>query len=125
MECIVISCSIIYQLVIVVLFYRWIFQVGEHVEKTGKFKFGGKFEYNGFHYVPVRSFNQEEKDMSLKDISAYLRGVQGTLAGTVAYVYDKFYAASGNSKADIFYCVETEKLYIPCSNSLQEYQKKA
>ena len=72
--------------------------------------------------MPVRSFNQEEKDMSLKDISAYLRDSQGTRVTTVIYDYHEFYAASGNSKADAFLCVETGKHYIPYENSLQEYQ---
>lgn len=96
--------------------------VSEYIEKMEKFQLEGVFEYNSFHYVPVQSFNQEEKDMSLKDISAYLHDTQGTRAGTVAYNRHEFYVASGNSKSDIFLCAETGRKYIPCENSLQEYQ---
>lgn len=98
--------------------------VSEYAEKMEKFQSGGVFEYNGFHYVPIRSFNKEEKEMSLKGMSAYLRDAKGTRAGTVAYDYHEFYAASGNSKADIFLCVETSKHCIPCENSLQEYRRE-
>lgn len=97
--------------------------ISEYVEKMEKFQLEGVFEYNGFHYVPVRSFNQEERDMSLRDIPAYLRDAQGTRAEIVAYNRHEFYVASGNSKSDIFLCVETGRKYIPCENSLQEYQK--
>lgn len=40
----------------------------------------------------------------------------------VAYDYHEFYAASSNSKEDVFLCVEMGKYCIPCENSLQEYQ---
>jgi hypothetical protein len=59
----------------------------------------------------VRSFNQEEKDMLLKEIPAYLRDAQGTGVGAVTYDYHEFYAASRNRKADVFLCVETGKFY--------------
>lgn len=62
--------------------------------------------------------------MSLKEISKYLRDTKGTMLGLVAYDRTKFYAASGDSKADVFLCVETGKQYIPCENSLQEYQRE-
>lgn len=97
--------------------------IAQYAEKMEKFKAEGTFEYHGFHYVPVRKFNQEEKDMSLKDISVYLRDTQGTRAGTVAYDCHESYAVSGNSEADIFLCVETGKEYILCEKGLQEYTK--
>lgn len=46
------------------------------------------------------------------------------MIGSVVCDRTNFYAASGNSKADVFLCVETGKLYIPCKNSLQEYQRE-
>ncbi len=98
--------------------------VSEYAVKMEKFQSEGIFEYNGFHYVPLRSFNQKEIDMSLKEISKYLRDTKGTMLGLVAYDRTKFYAASGDSKADVFLCVETGKQYIPCENSLQEYQRE-
>lgn len=98
--------------------------VSEYSAKMEKFQSEGIFEYNGFHFVPLRSFNQKEIDMSLKEISKYLRDTKGTMLGSVAYDRTKFYAASGDSKADVFLCVETGKQYIPCENSLQEYQRE-
>lgn len=95
--------------------------VNEYAKKMEKSRLKGIFEYIGFHYVPVRSFNQEEKEMSLKEISAYLKNTQGTKVGAMAYNHRMFYEASGDSIADIFYCVETGREYIPCENSLQEY----
>lgn len=73
--------------------------------------------------MPIRSFNQGENDMSLKDISAYLYNAQGTRAVIMAYDRHGLYAVSGNSKVDMFLCVETGKLCIPCENSLQKYQR--
>lgn len=67
--------------------------LSEYAEKMEKFQSEGIFEYNGFHYVPVRSFNQEEKDMSLKEISKYLRDARKAMLGSEAYDYTKFYAA--------------------------------
>lgn len=37
---------------------------------------------------------------------------------------DNTYVTSGDSKADLFLCIETGKQYIPCENSLQEYQRE-
>lgn len=97
--------------------------VSEYAERMERFQLEKIFEYNGFHYVPVRSFNQEEKDMSLKGIFAYLRDAHGTRVGTIAYNRHEFYVASGSSRADRFLCMETGKHYILCENSLQEYQR--
>lgn len=58
--------------------------VSEYVEKMAQFKSEEIFEYDGFRYVPVRSFNQEEIDMTLKEISKYLRDTTESMFGTVA-----------------------------------------
>ena len=60
--------------------------------------------------------------MSLREISKYLRDTRGIRLGTVAYDHIRFYEASGDSKADVFLCIETGKQYIPCESRLQEYQ---
>lgn len=65
----------------------------------------------------VRSFNQEEKD-----ISAYLCDTQKTGVGMVAYDYHEFYIASSNNMEDVFLCVEMGKYCIQCENNLQEFQ---
>lgn len=99
-------------------------KISEYAEKIKQFQSKEVFEYNGFHYMPVRSFNQKEEDMSLLEISMYLRDSRGTEIGEVGYNHKEFYVASGNSSADIFLCVENGKQYIPCENSLQEYQSE-
>ncbi|GHU35770.1 hypothetical protein FACS1894105_05020 [Clostridia bacterium] len=43
--------------------------------------------------------------------------------GKTEYSHEKFYAASGDSQADIFKCVENGKLYIPCENELFRYNE--
>lgn len=98
--------------------------IEQFVEKINKLKKEEAFEYHGLHYMPVRKFNQEEQNMSLPEISVYLRDARGTRVGMEPYDYKDFYEASGNSNADIFLCVETGKQYIPCENELQEYTKE-
>ena len=56
------------------------------MEKIKSSKAQEIFQYNGFHYVAVRTFNQEEKDMSLIEISKYLWDIKGTdIQGTYSY----------------------------------------
>lgn len=101
---------------------------GEHMkleqfqEKMKRFRMNEIFEYQGFHYVPLRRFDPEEEQMSLREMSKFLVSPGETSAGTMAYRYDEFYKASGDSEADIFLCAENGKQYIPCENELQEYR---
>lgn len=60
----------------------------------------------------------------LKGFSEYLRDTRGKLLRLVVYDCTEFYVASGDSKADVFLCVETGKQYIQCENSLEEYQRE-
>ena len=104
------------------------FNARQFMEKMERFKTEGVFEYNGFHFIPVRKFDQKERDMSLKDISKYLRDAKGTAVGRMAYDYDKFYGGfrrkyGKDTPADIFLCLEDGKEYIPGENSLMEYTR--
>lgn len=47
--------------------------------------------------------------MLLKKISKCLRDIGETMLGLVAYDRTKFYAALGDTKEDVFLCVETRK----------------
>ena len=40
------------------------------------------------------------------------------------YSHKNFYEASGNSKCDVFKCLENRKLYLPAENELFEYTGK-
>lgn len=98
------------------------------MEKMDRYHAEGVFEYNGFHYLPVRSMNQEEKNMSLREISRYLSTPGDTALRNAPYSHERFYAGfrekyGKETPADIFLCLETEKECIPCSNSLMEYTK--
>lgn len=81
----------------------------------------GMFYYEGFHFVPTRTFTKKERDMSLVEISKFLAD---DLISDRPYTYQGFYDASGNSFADVFHCVETGKDYVPCNNRIFEYRHK-
>ena len=96
--------------------------VAGYREKMCEYQSLENFEYKGFHYVPLRKFDMEEKKMSLRDISKYLVSSKGSEVGNADYGFNDFYKASGDSIADIFLCVENGKQYIPCENELMEYR---
>ena len=84
-------------------------------------------KYNGYHFRPVRKFTQQEIDMTLQAISRYLesdldrRAVFSRYDGGT-YSHAAFYAAMDNDPADIFYCEETGKNYLPCGAELFIYK---
>lgn len=86
------------------------------------------YEYNTFHFRPVRKLNRSEQDMTLKQISKYLQSdVENrrflSLYNGGFYRYADFYEAMDNSEADIFYCEETGENYIPGNNELFIYNE--
>ena len=91
------------------------------------------FEYCGFHFVPIRKLDKSENS----DIRTLTRSIATDIAlgffrtndilgrrQKHPYSYEDFYKASGNSKCDIFKCIENSKLYIPGENELFLYVKK-
>ena len=84
-----------------------------------------KFEYGGYHFIPERKFTKQENNFDY--ISGHIQ--TDTMLGfckegyayesKYPYSHESFYKASGDSKCDIFRCVENNKLYIPCENDLQ------
>lgn len=86
------------------------------------------YEYNTFHFRPVRKWRQGELDMTLKQITKYLfSDVRNrkffTRNNGGFYRYADFYAAMGGHEADIFYCEETGKNYVPCNAELFIYKE--
>ena len=88
------------------------------------------FEYGGYHFVPVRKLDKNENS----DIRALTRSIAtdvnlgffrtDDILGRNQkhpYSYEEFYAASSDSDADIFKCIENDKLYIPGENELFLY----
>lgn len=87
----------------------------------------GYFLYQGCHFKPVRKFT--EKDGDFNKIVRRLKR-EDELGMTAAdyygkqkhpYSYEEFYAASTDKKADVFFCLETMKEYVPCTHEMQEY----
>lgn len=87
----------------------------------------GYFLYQGYHFMPVRQFTEKEgdffeitkrlkRDVELGMMDADYQGKQKH-----SYSYDEFYTVSTDKKADIFFCLETMKEYVPCTHELQEY----
>ncbi len=87
----------------------------------------GYFLYQGLHFKPLRQFEKNEGDFF--DITRRLKrddelgmmkedyyGIQKH-----PYSHQEFYAASTDKTADIFFCLETMKQYVPCENEMQEY----
>jgi hypothetical protein len=99
----------------------------------------GVFEYGGYHFKPLRKFRKGEIDKPLandsrpwkQDARYAMRNMQSDseLAlrndGTAKTVWshEAFYTASGNSKCDVFRCIENGKLYVPCENQLFRYDE--
>lgn len=87
------------------------------------------FIYGNKHFVPVRKFNKTDGDFC--KITRGLRrnnelGFQEyDYYGNqkFCYNYDDFYKASTKKDYDIFKCLETDKVYIPCKGELMSYNK--
>jgi hypothetical protein len=91
----------------------------------------GVFEFGGFLFKPERQFRKGEVDKHLggdsrpwkRDAQYAMRNMHSSGIGKENYSHAAFYAASGNSDADIFRCVETGKLFVPCASELCFYDE--
>ena len=86
----------------------------------------GVFEYGGYHFKPYRKFEKRDGDFNKRINSAssdHALGIATYEWGKTEYSHAAFYAASGESEADIFRCVENGKLYIPAENELFRYNE--
>jgi hypothetical protein len=84
------------------------------------------FEYGGYHWRPHRTFEKRDGDFNKQmDHASSDRslGIATYDWGKTEYSHASFYAASGESEADIFRCVENGRLYIPCENELFQYNE--
>lgn len=90
-------------------------------------KEAGSFVYLGFHFIPVRKFNQRDGGVGKVLDNCMSDGNLGMSVynwGKLPYSRDDFLAASGNPLCDIYRCVETGKEYIPAKNELFMYKRK-
>lgn len=88
------------------------------------------FRYGGYTFVPSGKF----KDYGFKDgasmveIVSCLKSInRGYVAdGHEKYDYKEFYKAAGKDcEADVFFCPQTQELYVPCGSYLAIFDKTA
>ena len=88
------------------------------------------FEYGGFNFIPERRFTAEENSFLAISRRQRLDKELGFCKPGYAYKskypysHESFYAASPDKECDLFRCVENGKLYLPCTNDLQEYMEQ-
>jgi hypothetical protein len=94
----------------------------------------GVFAFGDFHFKPYRNFNYGEVDKQLDndsrlwkiDASYQFRNMVSdpamqSLKGK--NLHSDFYDAAKENMADIYYCVENGKLYVPCNAELMRYNE--
>jgi hypothetical protein len=90
-----------------------------------------EFIYNGFTFIPHRKLNENEKGLDLSNTMKVLNMRRDNELGMwnyddrkVDYNYKEFYKIADSVEiADIFYCVEMKKYYIPCGNEMFQCNK--
>lgn len=85
------------------------------------------FEYNGYHFKPVRKLKESEMK-NIRIFSKHIRsdrelGMCNYDWKKCDYNWNSFYEASNNSQLDIFICEENGKLYVPCENELFQFEE--
>ena len=90
------------------------------------------FQYGEYHFLPVGNLPKNKpiyktsqychSDKNLKMWSKAYEGVHGK--ADMIYSHKDFYEASGNSKCDVFKCLENRNLYLPGENELFKYTGK-
>lgn len=87
---------------------------------------GETFEYLGYHFTGYRPLTPQENNfrkISQRLESDRILGMSQYKWGKNPYSWDEFYAATKDKTIDLFYCHETEKMYIPCPNELFIYRE--
>lgn len=87
------------------------------------------FTYGGYTFKPQGQFIDygiRAGKNELRDISRRLHYINaGYVAdGDVKFNYDEFYKAA-DSDADVFFCLETGELYVPCAATLCIFDRMA
>lgn len=88
------------------------------------------FEYNGYHFEPVRKLKESEK----KNICIFSKHIRSDRELGICdykvdwkkhnYSWKDFYSASNDSQLDVFLCTENGKLYVPCEHELFQFEEK-
>ena len=100
------------------------------LERERRLAENGYFLYQGYHFKLLGQFPKGEGDFF--EITKRLK--RDTELGMMAEDYDGkqkreyshagFYAASPIKDADLFLCLENQKVYVPCEYELQEYMRE-
>lgn len=109
----------------------WAYKVDEATFKTAFYMLMKEkiFEYGGYHFFPERKLTKRENTIyaiarrQRVDINLGFCEPGHVYPSKYPYSHESFYAASSDKTCDLFRCVENQKLYIPCSYDLQEYQE--
>ena len=76
------------------------------------------FEYEGFHFIGLRSFTQEEKDYDLKEVSVFIDS--DGMRKLKYYTYESF--IQNDEQADLFLNLETGNVYVPGNHQLFKWK---
>lgn len=79
------------------------------------------FEYGGFHFIPYSAFKKSNDFHSITK-RLWSNNELGLSVYNSNYNHKSFYDSATDKKCDVFKCVETGKLYVPCNNELFEYK---
>ena len=76
------------------------------------------FEYNDLHFVPVGSIEVKNHHEFLSRIYTDVRLKNEFQCQFGSWDYEKFCLLKPTSESDVFFCLETQALYIPSPNEL-------
>lgn len=85
------------------------------------------FEYSGLHFQPVGTMNKTYTVMLTELQSSSELGMCAFRGSAMRfYTYETFRTTADyvDPKANIFLCIETQKMYVPFVNELMEYTGK-
>lgn len=85
------------------------------------------FEYSGLHFEPKGIMNKTYASLLTELKSSNELGMRTfPYASQRYYTYETFRTTADfvDTKANVFLCIETQKLYVPFVNELMEYTGK-
>ena len=80
------------------------------------------FAYGGLHFIPEQRFDPQGQYHRRIPLSRMGQKAEADLfPGRSSYSHADFYAASTDKNCDIFRCIESGRLYVPCEDGLWPY----
>ena len=81
------------------------------------------FAFGGLHFIPEQQFEPQGQYHSRIPLSRMGQAAADLFPSGFAYSHGEFYAASTAKDCDIFRCVESGRLYVPCEDGLRLYEE--